>query len=303
MDRQYNLIHTVDKLDYVYSADVSPDESKLLLVSNLNKFYIVDLQTFEVKRHTVRAPYNYNIEGLGCWSFDGQYIYIAVMKRKPINSTLRRYNASDLTDYVDFMAEKYAFGCFIRLEKSNTYFLCGCNRQDYNKHYFVYFDGATSLEIPLEVDVISHNLQFDEENGIVTVASCDEFFYQVTKLGKLIRKIKHPAPIEKTHNFADIFTPLFAVNEEFEKNVHDITASFGFDRISFKDRINQVAESSCGKYLYMASASGFYVLNKDGDKVLASVSEKFGATNFTELEPGLIAVANMSTVKLYKICE
>ena len=45
MDKQLNLIHTIEGLDYVYSAEVSPDETKLLLISTLNKFYIVDLLT------------------------------------------------------------------------------------------------------------------------------------------------------------------------------------------------------------------------------------------------------------------
>ena len=40
MDKQLNLIHTVEGLEYVYSADVSPDETKLLLISNGNKFYV-----------------------------------------------------------------------------------------------------------------------------------------------------------------------------------------------------------------------------------------------------------------------
>ncbi len=303
LDRQYNLIHAFENLDYVYSADISPDESKLLLVSNGNKFYIADLSTFEVKRHTVRAPMNYNIQGCGCWSFDSQFVYICVASsNSTICSTLRRFNASDLTDYTDFIPGKYLFQHILRLEENKNYFLMGANRQDGSRHYFIYFDGSTSLEIPLEEDALGCYLQFDEKNGVVTIAATDAC-RQYTKLGKLIRKFEHPAPVQKNRTFSDVFTPLFAGNEEFEEKVHDITAAFGLDRIAFKDDIKQYTVSSCGKYLYMASASGFYVLNKDGNKVLASVSEKFGATNFTELEPGLIAVANMSTVKLYKICE
>ena len=56
MDKQLNLIHTVEGLEYVYSAEVSPDETKLLLISNGNKFYIVDLHTFEKTQITVKSP-------------------------------------------------------------------------------------------------------------------------------------------------------------------------------------------------------------------------------------------------------
>ena len=92
MDRQLNLIHTVEGLEYVYSAEVSPDETKLLLISNGNKFYVVDMHTFEKTRITVKAPYNYNLEGRGCWSFDGKSVWIVVQRSTGyINSTLRRY--------------------------------------------------------------------------------------------------------------------------------------------------------------------------------------------------------------------
>ena len=39
LDKQFNLLQTIEGLDYVYSAEMSPDEKELLLVSNGNKFY------------------------------------------------------------------------------------------------------------------------------------------------------------------------------------------------------------------------------------------------------------------------
>jgi len=80
MDKHLNLIHTVEGLEYVYSAEVSPDETKLLLISTGNRFYIVDLRTFEKTRITVKSPYNQNLEGRGCWSFDGRSVWIPVQR-------------------------------------------------------------------------------------------------------------------------------------------------------------------------------------------------------------------------------
>lgn len=67
VDKRLNHVHTVDELDYVYSAELSPDETKLLLIFTGNKFYIVDMRTFDKVRVTVKAPYIYNLEGRGCW--------------------------------------------------------------------------------------------------------------------------------------------------------------------------------------------------------------------------------------------
>ena len=64
-DRALKLLCKIENLSYVYHAFVSPDEKTLLLVSNSNKFYLVDLNDFSVKKHTVRGKYNHNLEGRG----------------------------------------------------------------------------------------------------------------------------------------------------------------------------------------------------------------------------------------------
>ena len=49
-DRELKLLYTVEKLSYVYRASISPDEKNLLLVSNANTFYLVDLNDFAAKK-------------------------------------------------------------------------------------------------------------------------------------------------------------------------------------------------------------------------------------------------------------
>ena len=305
MDKQLNLIHTVEGLEYVYSAEVSPDETKLLLISNGNRFYIVDMHTFEKTRITVKAPYNHNLEGRGCWSFDGKSIWIPVQRSTGyINSTLRRYSVDDFSKYEDYLADKYYLNGISRIAKAGTYFLTGFNRQENNKNYFIYFDGTAFHEFPLETSVtmIAPTATVDMEKGVVTISSivgCRQF----TLDGKAVKTIAHPAPKDKTLRASDAFMHLFDGDTEKQNRLKEVSASLGLEDISAPDYITKHEASSCGSYIYLASQSGFYLLDASTGDILASVPEEYGVQNVEELSPGLIAIATWTGVKLYKLCD
>jgi len=303
MDKQLNLIHTVEGLEYVYSTEVSPDETKLLLISTGNKFYIVDLHTFEKTRITVKSPYNHNLEGMGCWSFDGNSVLIPVQRGTGfINSTLRCYCVHDFSKYEDYLADKYYLNGISKVPGNNTYFLTGYNRKENNRTYLIYFDGTAFREFPLEssVNLISPTATIDMNKGVVTIlsiAGCQEY----TLEGKAIKTISHPAPKEKTLHASDVFMHLFDGDAEKQKKLLEMSASLGLENVSAPDYITKHELSSCGRYIYLASESGFYLLNASTGDVLATVPEKYGVQNFEELDPGLIAIATWNGVKLYKL--
>lgn len=305
MDKQLNLIHTVEGLEYVYSAEVSPDETKLLLISNGNRFYIVDLHTFEKTRITVKSPYNHNLEGLGCWSFDGGSVWIPVQRSIGyVNSTLRRYCVDDFNKYEDHLADKYYLSSISKIDSNNTYFLTGYNRQENNRNYFIYSDGATFREVPLEISVnmIAPTATVNMEKGVVTLASiagCRQF----TLEGKSLNTISHPSPKDKTLHTSEVFAHLFDGDTEKQNRLKEVSAALGLENISATDYITKYALSSCGKYIYIASESGFYLTDEKTGDVLASVPEEYGVQNFEELAPGLIAIATWSGVKLYSFCD
>ena len=305
MDKQLNLIHTVEGLEYVYSAEVSPDETKLLLISNGNKFYIVDLHTFEKTRITVKAPYNHNLEGRGCWSFDGKSIWIPVQRSTGyINSTLRRYCVDDFEKFEDCLADKYCINGISRIDSNNTYFLTGHNRRENNRTYFIFFDGTAFREFPLEtsVDMLAPTATVDMEKGVVTVASiggCRQF----TLEGKAIKTIAHPAPKDKTLRASDAFMHLFDGDTEKQNRLKEVSASLGLEDISAPDYITKHELSSCGSHIYLASESGFYLLDAGTGDILATVPEEYGVQNFKELALGLIAIVTWTGVKLYKLCD
>lgn len=309
MDKHLNLLHTVEGLDYVYSAHVSPDETKLLLISTLNKFYIVDMQTFEKTRITVKTPYNCNLEGQGCWSFDGASVLIPVHCRTASrSSTLRRYYIDDSGKYHDYLADKYCITGIWRMEATHTYFLTGYDRQEDCRNYFIFFDGTGFQEFPLErsVSILAPTVSIDEEKGVITISSlgyCRHF----TLEGKEIQSISHPAPKDKICKMSDVFPHSFDDTVEAQNLRNELFEAFGLEEISIPkcfsipDAVRKIIASSCGSYHYLASQSGFYLLDAPTGEVLAYVPEEWGVQNVQELSPGLILVATMSGVKLYQI--
>ena len=309
LDKQLNLIHTVEGLEYVYSAQLSPNESKLLLISTLNKFYIVDMQTFEKTRITVKVPYNRNLEGQGCWAFDGKSAFIPVHCRTgSVNSTLRRYYIDGSGKYEDYLADKYCITGIWRMEATHTYFLTGYDRQEDCRNYFIFFDGTGFQEFPLEhsVSILAPTVSIDEEKGVITISSlgyCRHF----TLEGKEIQTISHPTPKDKTIQMSDVFPHLADDNTEMQDLRKELFALFGLtdvsvpETVSVPDSITKLETSSCGRYLYLASRSGFYLLDTNTGAILASVPEEWGVQNFAEFAPGLIALATWSGVKLYRV--
>lgn len=118
LDRQYNLLQTVEGLDYVYKAHFSPDEKQLLLISNANRFYVADLAIGTTRKVLIRPPFNFNLEGEGCWSHDGQHIYIPVRHKDTLMHTLRRYRADTLTVDAEFLHGEYVIQRIQRVKKT-----------------------------------------------------------------------------------------------------------------------------------------------------------------------------------------
>lgn len=298
LDRHLNLLHVVDGLSYVYAAQISPDESKLLLIANTNHFHIVDLQTFEKTRVTVKAPYNESLAGIGCWSFDGKSVWIAVQRHTPwLNSTLRCYSLEDLNAYRDYLPDRYVLLCIRRTEKTGTYFLMGYDREAHNRHFFAYFDGTSFQIYPLEEAgcLIAPSADVDMNAGVVTVCSYG-ISRRFTLDGKRLPDLEHPAPAQKTISASQIAAQLFP-------EVQEVPVQESLENIPVRDSIMKVVKSACGKYRYLASQSGFYVLDAREQTVLAVVEEAYGVQGFEELAPGVLGLATWTGTKLYQIAE
>ncbi len=269
LDRQYNLLQTVEGLDFVYQAHLSPDEKQLLLISNGNKFYVTDLASGTTRKMLVRAPFNNNLEGEGCWSNDGQHIYIPVVRAKGLNSTLRRYRLEDLSIDAEFLKDEYWITNLHPLRLSDAYFMVGLQRQ-LQRWFFIVMKEDDMKYIPLEQD---HGVFFrgymQEEHQEISLASTNGYMR-------------------------------YALNGELKEIIGN---SFAAGESAYKDTITKYACSQCGKYIFMSTNAGFYLLDALTKQPLTVISEEYGVHHFEQLEPDVIALAASSGVKLYRMID
>jgi len=82
LDRNFEHIKTVEGLKYAYRGSLSPDQTKLLVTSNDNMFYILSLESLEITYRCSIKGGVVGIEGGGCWSPDGNSVIMIVMNKK-----------------------------------------------------------------------------------------------------------------------------------------------------------------------------------------------------------------------------
>lgn len=269
LDRQYNLLQTVEGLDYVYRAHLSPDEKQLLLISNSNKFYVTDMASGTTRKVLVRAPFNYNLEGEGCWSHDGQYIYIPVVRAKGLNSTLRRYRVDDLVLDAEFLKDEYGITNLIPLGKANSYFMIGWLRE-FQRHFFITMKADTFECVPLDWEKgVFFRGYLSEEQQEISLSTTDKYL-RYSLNGNLIESI------------GNFFAP---------------------SEWTYEDTITKYTRSQCGRYIFMSTNAGFYLLDSATKQLLVHIPEEYGVQNFEQLEADVIALATWRGVKLYRMID
>jgi hypothetical protein len=150
-DTQFNLLHTIKGLQYVYKCIISRDESQLLLISTGNWFYVVSLITYEITRHLIKGKYNDDLRESGCWSLDGKGCLFCVTNRTSLLSALRIYPDIKTGEYRDLLCDKYWLTDICAVPEHNSYLITGLNR-DNDKSYLIWYDGEQFREYVLDTD-------------------------------------------------------------------------------------------------------------------------------------------------------
>lgn len=204
-DHEFVCQKKILNLKYVYNGYVSPDETKLLLVSNTNTYYLISLEDFSMlSAHSIKSPYNENLEGKACWNSNDSFL-LPIQNSVSMLSTLRKFNCDSFNSFEDFLAELFWINYVTFVVEKNSYLIIGLDRNEdtwnviwmdtcgnYTSYRIDYFDEA----------ILDVNVCYDEEEIILTgeskVYSCD--FHGV------------PADMLKNNNFENIIYhgfPLF----------------------------------------------------------------------------------------------
>lgn len=307
LDHSLNLIHDINGLEFVYSGRLSPDSKKLLLISNSNKFYILDLVTFRLTKVIVKSPYNYNLDGQGCWSLDGRRIYIPVQNSETLNSALRCYDTEDISQYYDTISEKYCLTGVVAAEKYGKYFLTGYDRERNNLDVLIHYDGDTCVEYPLPArkgDIVS-KMEFDPENDEVLIYGFVCKRYKTD--GSFLGVISHVKPKQRTISLGTVIrsTKLDKIvcDQDHRDEFEEFLKQPGKHEFQRSDSINKYGVSKNGKMIYLASESGFYVLDPKTKSVILEHYEEFGVTSYHEIGENILALSTANSVKLFQMEE
>ena len=167
-------------LKYVYNGYVSPDETKLLLVSNTNRYYLISLENFSMlSTHSIKSPYNENLEGIACWSSNDSFL-LPVQNSISMLSTLRKFNCDSSNSFEDFLAESFWIIYVTFVAQKNSYLIIGLDRRKniWNLIWMDMYGNYTIYRIDDFDEAILHvNVCFDAEEIILTgeskFYSCD----------------------------------------------------------------------------------------------------------------------------------
>ncbi len=279
MNHSFEIVKVLEKFTHSYNGSVSPDGKYLLVVSNSPIFYLISLETLDlIEKVRIKGGVE-TIEGRGCWSPDGQRIVIPLKEENFWTYTVRHYNVHEPTSYTDIEFPARAFHIYdiASVPEHNAYYLLVKNRKD----------GWTDL--PSTAMCL---IKFIEN-------SCE-----VIEI-----KDQREIPFSFEYNIkTDRFTvctlkkPFTCSPDGFDVSVIDIdgeTVLAGFPYF-----VKHIAASKNGKWVFMASTSGFDIFDKKTGEVLLYKEYEYGATHITEIEENLIAVAFYhGSMRLFRIEE
>ncbi len=264
-DNDFNLISSIDKLKYVYYGDISPDGKNILLTSTGNTFSIHRFPDFElIYKSNIKAPYNGNLEGNACWSFDSEKVLLCATNDDTINSTFKIFNLNQCVFEEELLKEKYWLTHIMRINEKKKYLLIGFNRKDL-KTYLIWFDGNKFSEHCLMgCDDIITSVKYNSFDDSIDIC-CNKSIMHYDCSGNQLKNNLSKIP-------------------EF-KNAETVT-----DICVSKD--NSIA--------YIGSLSGFYVLDMKSKKIMEEVNIEYGVHKISEISKNKIIVSTWNGVRSFE---
>lgn len=129
-DYEFVCLKKIPNLKYVYNGYVSPDETKLLLVSNANRYYLISLEDFSVlSTRSIKSPYDEGLEGKACWTSNNSFL-LPVQNSISLLSTLREFHCGSSDSFKDFLAELFWIRYVTFVTKNDSYLIIGLDRNE-----------------------------------------------------------------------------------------------------------------------------------------------------------------------------
>lgn len=303
-DKELKLLQIIRNVQYVYKCIISPDEKKLLLVSITNSFYIVELSTFSITKHTIKGKYSDNLEGRGCWSLNGKDCCFCVGSKQSVRSALRIYDDIQNGAYQDFLCDKYWLTSIIVIPKYKKYLLTGYN-QESDKGYLIWYDGKVFEEYPIcgsERIGAPICAKYDESTDSCTVIGTDGAIFCNTD-GTSIKEFTLPDTNKQTFSFIDVFKAETMEEGKYKEitDITDILVQCDLKELFIPDIVVDISCSKSGKYYFVATLKGMLCINAETYAIEAEKEYSHGVRNIEEICENLLLVTTWDSIDLIRI--
>ena len=299
LNKSLEVITEIEKLYYVYRGCLSPDETKLLLVSNGNIFYITSMSDKKTTKYSIKPPYEANLEGQGCWSFDGDAVYIPVQNSRSHLSTLRKYDVNN-NKFIDLIPNRFFISRIFKIDNLKKFLLLALDRET-DLWNIVWYDDIHNVfaKFPIENfhDAIL-NAVVDENNktislfGMETNVRCD---YS----GRTPGNIEINLSVEN-FSFFDTFKNM-NISADQKQYINELIVSFKLNNLRKRERINTAITSSDAEYLYIGTTNRFIVMDINKGSVAVEQNIEYGVQSINELSPGTVLLSTWSSMRAYKL--
>lgn len=277
MDRQFNLLHEIKNLDYVYNGEISSDEKWLLLVSNGNHFHLYSLKSFQlVTKQHLTGIYNFNLEGMGCFSFDGMNVLIPITNHQTLTSVLRMYEIDDFSKFRDYhLNDQYQIHSIQPIAKHSKYLMEAFDRAS-KKNALILFDGENySAYRDNDKKILLHDILHDRMT-----------YFEMLDT-KVINREGELIVVHSDDNG----------NLSLEGTDQEVSLSMNKDL----NRITAMCKSSYHPFYYLGTDAGLIIYDPSNNEILFKKKNRFGILEIQELRNDLISVVTFDQELLYEV--
>lgn len=277
-NRHFDILQEIKNLKYAYHVYIAPDESKLLVISNSNLFYLIDLGTFDVVSTRIKPPYNANLEGRGCWMEDSQSFLIVCENPHSFRSVIRKYRANNILSYETVFPEKYWLTSILYVKEKHSYLIAGMDRlkamTDQPDAWFLMWYNGISFEkysFSGNPDGV-YEIDYDKKENVIRVLGNFQY-YTFNDRGEML--------------------------PEFQLTEHNNLEINGTD-LPIKEQINKICSIPDTDMYAVGTSNAFYIYGKD-QSLIGKIRESYGVQEINVISEDTVIYATWSGIRVIKL--
>lgn len=271
LTHKMELVKKIEGFRNAYDGFLSPDETRLLILSTKMMFWMLSLESLEILwKSKLKEPRLVFAEGVGAWSIDGTRFYLIVQNIEKMKHWIRCYQADDPSNYLDKTLWKTPrlIYSMVRISTEASYAF-------------------------LSQDLMEYFQDSPERALILTVWKEGQLTEQKLSSKEIPMKMEYQANMGKLVIYTTIGAFSCNLDGSKERDIllgDESEAGQGGGLLKAENAIRQIARSGNGKYVFVASEIGFEIFDFKSGESLFFREYGWGVDNFTEIAPNVVGV-------------